>query len=235
MNNSLDIFDLSSPQNNDSLLVINETNISTTIHCPSFTEQDGMILVQFRYWVGGVMVSIVSITGFLLNLVAICVLLTRLSNHNNFNHLMVILFVLDSLYLLLSMITTIQRRFGLKNRTITILYPKFTYPISSISLTLSIFMTVGMAHERYIAIKHPITHRQRMTSAKFRRINLLKYMILIVFLAVGFNISKFFEAELVWFSSKKVSNSNSTQERYGQCIVLLEKIDLHSFLQFKHL
>ena len=129
----------------------NESNISS-IHCPSFTQDDEVVLLQFMYWVGGVGVCVVSITGFLLNLGAVFVLLTRLSNHNNFNHLMVILFVLDSLYLLLSMLTTVQRRFGLKNRILTIIYPKFTYPISSISLTLSIFMTVGMAHERYIAI-----------------------------------------------------------------------------------
>ena len=192
----------------------NSTSNGSQIFCPSYTEQDVIILEHFRYWVGGVGVCIVSITGFILNLGAVCVLLTRLSNHNNFNQLMVILFVLDSFYLLLSLITTIKRNFGFKNRTLTIIYPKFIYPISSISLTMSIFMTVGMAHERFVAIKHPITHRQRMISAKFRRINLLKYMVSIVFCAVGFNVSKFFEAELSWSNATDTTNINSTDARY---------------------
>ena len=212
MNNNVTFLPLS-----ENKLFGNGSNIST-IHCPSFTHEDELVLLQFMYWVGGVGVCIVSITGVLLNLGAVFVLLTRLSNHNNFNHLMVILFVLDSLYLLLSMLTTVQRRFGLKNRTMTIIYPKFTYPISSISLTLSIFMTVGMAHERYVAIKHPITHRQRMISAKFRRLNLLKYMVSIVFCAVGFNIPKFFEAQLVWVKQiDDASNASYAQDRYVTC------------------
>ena len=192
--------------------ILNDTNVSS-LNCPSFTEQDGRILEHFRYWIGGVGVCIVSVTGLLLNFPAICVLLTRLSNHNNFNQLIVILFVLDSMYLLLSVITTLQRRFGLKSRLLTILFPKFTYPISSISLTLSIFMTVGIANERYIAIKHPIIHRQRMRSAKFRRINLMKYMLSIVACAVGFNVPKFFEAELGWQNSTVVTDMNNTEER----------------------
>ena len=192
--------------------ILNDTNVSS-LNCPSFTEQDGRILGHFRYWIGGVGVCIVSVTGLLLNFPAICVLLTRLSNHNNFNQLIVILFVLDSMYLLLSVITTLQRRFGLKSRLLTILFPKFTYPISSISLTLSIFMTVGIANERYIAIKHPIIHRQRMRSAKFRRINLMKYMLSIVACAVGFNVPKFFEAELGWQNSTVVTDMNNTEER----------------------
>ena len=207
MNKTLSDFDSSTLTtiSSSNLITINASNESQVI-CPSVTTEDFMILDEFRYWVGGVGVCIVSITGFILNLAAVCVLLTRLSNHNNFNQLMVILFVLDSFYLLLSVITTVQRRFELKNRTLTIIYPKFTYPISSISLTLSIFMTVGMAHERYIAIKYPITHRQRMISAKFRRINLLKYMVSIVFCAVGFNVPKFFEAELIWINATEITN-----------------------------
>ena len=55
----------------------NLSNIST-IHCPSFTKDDEEVLLQFMYWVGGVGVCVVSITGFLLNLAAVCVLLTRL-------------------------------------------------------------------------------------------------------------------------------------------------------------
>ena len=248
MNNTSSEYDISTfPPflNISDLMIPNALNVTSAndsgLICPEVTKEDYIILDHFRYWVGGVGVCIVSITGFILNLGAVCVLLTRLSNHNNFNQLMVILFVLDSFYLLLSVISTVQRRFGLEIDTMTIIYPKFTYPISSISLTLSIFMTVGMAHERYIAIKYPIKHRQRMISAKFRRINLLKYMVSIVFCAVGFNVPKFFEAELIWVNAKEMTNqtginitiannltdlsnytdvNNSTERRYAFSIII---------------
>ena len=196
----------------NSSLVVNETKLLSPVNCPNFTEQDEHILEHFTYWVGGVSVCIVSFTGIILNLTAICVLLTRLSNRNNFNQLIVILFTVDSVYLILSVITTFQRKLGLTNRILTIIFPKFTYPISSTSLTLSIFMTVGITHERYIAVKYPIIHSARMRSAKYRRINLLKYVLCIMFGAVAFNVPKFFEATLDWYNPA-VINKNNTKDR----------------------
>ena len=78
------------------------------------------------------------------------------------------------------------------------MFPKFTYPVWSISLTLSIFLTVGIAHERYIAIKYPIIHRQRMRSGKYRRITLMKYTVCVLLCAIIFNLPKFFEIEIDW-------------------------------------
>ena len=196
--------------------VIIQTNDTSdySIQCPTFTDHDEIVLTQFKYWIGGIGVCIVSMTGLLLNVVAILALLTRLSNHNNFNQLMVILFLVDSLYLILKIISTLQRQFGWKTRALVTIYPHFTYPMSSISLTLSIFLTVGMAHERHVAIKHPIQHRQRMISAKFRRISLLKYMVSIILCAVSFNGPKFFEAELVWQNKTGISDIINITDRY---------------------
>ena len=191
---------------------LDDTNLSS-LNCPIFTEEEQNIVDHFYFWVGGVGVCIVSCTGLFLNLTAICVLLTRLSKHNNFNHLIVILFVVDSLYLVLSVINTFRMEFGFKPRILTILFPKITFPMCTICLTLSIFMTVGIAHERYIAVKHPIIHRQRMISAKFRRISLMKYIVSVVFCAVAFNIPKFFEVELNWKNSTEVIDMNNTQYR----------------------
>ena len=97
-----------------------------SIQCPSFTDHDEIVLTQFKYWIGGIGVCIVSMTGLLLNIVAILALLTRLSNHNNFNQLMVILFLIDSLYLILKIISTLQRQFGWKTRALVMIYPNFS-------------------------------------------------------------------------------------------------------------
>ena len=39
-------------------------------------------------------------------------------------------------------------------------FPYFLYPAISISMTASVFMTVGIALERYIAVHYPIDYSQ---------------------------------------------------------------------------
>ena len=205
MNKSFNMLDYS-------LSIHNDMHLSS-FNCSIITQQDWNILKYFEYWVGGVGVCIVSLTGLLLNLTAICVLLQRLSNHNNFNQLIVALFVVDSLYLLLCFVISFQLRLGFNSRTLMILFPKATWPIKCVLLALSTFMTVGIAHERYFATKQPIIHRQRMLSAKFRRFRFLKYMACVVFFAVAFNVPGFFELEVIWKRATAVTHMNNTQDR----------------------
>ena len=187
---------------------VNESLVSV-LECPNITSEDEQTLRLAKYWVGGVSVCIVSFIGIVLNLTAVCVLLSTLSNRNNFNQLTALLFLIDSIYLTLSVLTTLQIRLNLTSYNLTLIFPKFTYPVWSISLTLSIFITVGIAHERYIAIKYPIIHRQRMRSAKYRRINLLKYIVGVFISTMIFNIPKFFEIETGWKPVEHPSNKNN--------------------------
>ena len=189
---------------------VNESLVSL-LECPNITSEDEQTLRLAKYWVGGVSVCVVSFIGIVLNLTAVCVLLSTLSNRNNFNQLTALLFLIDSIYLTLSVLTTLQIRLNLTSYNLTLIFPKFTYPVWSISLTLSIFITVGIAHERYIAIKYPIIHRQRMRSAKYRRINLLKYIVGVFISTMIFNIPKFFEIETGW---KPVGHPSNKNHRY---------------------
>ena len=186
---------------------INESLV-LVLECPNITSEEWDTLASAKYWVGGVSVCVVSFIGIVLNLTAVCVLLSTLSNRNNFNQLTALLFLIDSVYLVLSVLTTLQIRLNLVSYTLITTFPKFTYPVWSISLTMSIFLTVGITHERYIAIKYPIIHRQRMRSGKYRRINLLKYMVCVFICTMIFNIPKFFEIETGWLEVEQPSNYN---------------------------
>ena len=203
---------------NESMLNVTQDPM-TNFSCPHFSTQQDFLLKNAKYWVGGVSVCAVSITGIILNLTAICaILLTRLSSRNNFNQLIAILFLLDTIYLVFSLLTTLQIRLGVDHRNLILIFPKFTYPVWNISLTLSIFLTVGVAHERYIAIKYPIIHRQRMRSAKYRRTNLLKYVVSAMTFAIIFNITKFLEIEISWEESPlNESTSNNTDAECHNC------------------
>ena len=200
---------------NESILNVTGDQV-TNDSCPYFSSQQDFLLKNAKYWIGGVSVCVVSITGIILNLTAICaILLARLSSRNNFNQLIVILFLLDTVYLVSSLLTTLQIRLGVNHRNLILMFPKFTYPVWNISLTLSIFLTVGVAHERYIAIKYPIIHRQRMRSAKYRRTNLLKYVVSVMTFAMIFNITKFLEIEIAWAESPL--NDSTSNETYTDC------------------
>ena len=181
----------------------------SSIECPIFSNQDIQIYDDIRYWVGGVGVCILSLVGLMLNSVSIFVISRNLTTQNIFNHLIGILFVVDSIFLLLETTHAIHRRLGLLENELQIIFPLFTRPWKKISFTWSIFMIVGIAHERYVAVKYPIQHRQNMLNDAFRRLYLLKYILPILFCGIIFNIPKFFEARLCW-SDPIDNNSNDT-------------------------
>ena len=185
-------------------------NQTLSVQCPIWTEEDQKLIDQVEYWVGGISVCCLSIPGMLMNFIAILALITKSSNHTTFNSLLISLFTFDSIYLLFETIETFRRRFKLESRLHTILLPKLIYPLTIISLSASIFMTVGVAHERYDAIKKPILHRQSMRSTKFMIKKFIIYILIVSCFAIGFNIPKFFEVDLVWVPDKLNEANEST-------------------------
>ena len=186
-------------------------NYTSSLNCPIWTPEDQKLIDQVEYWIGGISVCCLSIPGMLMNLIAILALITKSSNHTTFNSLLISLFAFDSIYLFFETIETFRRRFKLESRLHTILLPKLIYPLTIISLSASIFMTVGVAHERYDAIKKPIIHRQSMRSTKFMRKKFIIYILIVCCFAIGFNIPKFFEVDLAWVPEKPDKAIGSTR------------------------
>ena len=120
------------------------------LNCPIWTKRDYDIRDVYSFWVGGIAVCCVAVPGLFLNLTAICVLSTRVSTKNNFNQLLTSLFVFDSVFLFSALIEAFRRNFRLYTNIHIILFPKLLYPLRIISFTASTFMTVAIAHERYI-------------------------------------------------------------------------------------
>ena len=174
---------------------------NSSLDCAKWTEQNEETYKWFTYWFGGLVVISISVTGMLLNMAGACLILTRLSKHNIFNHMIVFLFIVDTFFLFFNMLSVMQQNFNFNNRVLTIIFPKVSHPLSSVFLTLSVFLTVGVTHERFVAIKYLLVHNQQITSAKFRRTKLLKYILPMLFCAIAFNIPKFFEAELDWYTN----------------------------------
>ena len=75
---------------------------------------------------------------------------------NSFNLLLISLLCFDSWYLFGSILESFRRSFGLGTDLHTLLFPYLLYPAQSVAMSASIFMTVGIALERYIAVHYPI-------------------------------------------------------------------------------
>ena len=175
-----------------------EIVISENLNCPVFTNTTLYVDAQLSFWVGGILNCLIGIPGFLINVVSAYVLLTNSARKNTFNSLLSILLIIDSICLFFIVVGVLTSNFGLRSRIYDILYPYFFHPFRIISLTSSIFMTIGIAHERYRAIQYPVQHRQTRSSAKFRRKLLAKYVLVVILCATLINFPKFFEAELDW-------------------------------------
>jgi hypothetical protein len=57
-------------------------------------------------------------------------------------------------------------------------------------MTASVFMTVGMALERYVAVHYPIDYSQAMNSPQACKRRLLKYVVPVIVLSILVNLPR---------------------------------------------
>ena len=186
----------------------------------------------FDFWISGVLSCFIASIGIILNIISIYILSKRKDKSTTFNHMLIILFIVDSIVLFTSILTDIIWNLRLENILVLILlYPYFTYPINNIALTASIFGTVSISHDRLAAIRRPIKHRQKLKLLRERRKHLCKYLAPMFLLAIFVNIPTFFEFDIVYAPSemhKYLSNETMNNELVTQSYVnkLIETLKL---------
>ena len=131
----------------------------------------------------------------------------RKEMRNSFNALIVVLTVVDSLLCLFLMTDfTFARAFQLHTVIYIFMYPWFIYPLTNTMLSASILMTVVLALERYIAVCHPLFHRDLVhTHSITKRVAL--YTVPVVIVSLLINIPKFFETKTV---TRNIHDGNMT-------------------------
>ena len=106
---------------------------------------------------------------------------------NTFNQLRGALAVFDTLFLATALLHSLLKYSKDANG---IAFPYFTWPIGNVGHTASIFMTMAIALERYVAIHDP--HRYRRNQRNRTR----RYVAAVTISALSLNITKFFEFEV---------------------------------------
>ena len=163
--------------------------------CPMTTADQMEFLFLSSFLLEGVVQMMICVLGILGNIASIFIL-TRPQFRSCFNQLLAVLASYDFLYLLTMMLES-MKRLGAETNTQILLFPFLLFPLNYIAMTGSIFMTVCVAIERYIAVSHPLYYHKILQDTTTHRGRLLAYLIPVTILAVLFNIPKFFEIQVV--------------------------------------
>jgi len=131
--------------------------------------------------------------GILGNCAAIFVL-SRPEMKNCFSNILITLNTSDSLHILFAILDGVRNNFELSYPQVLMrIFPFFHYPFYRITMCSSIFLVMGTAVERYLAVCRP--HHYRTVQDKPCRY--LVYVLPSIFAATFMNIPRFFDTETV--------------------------------------
>ena len=146
----------------------------------------------------GVVKMIVCVMGVMGNTISITLLLSA-QLRNSFNKLLAILAVFDLIYLFTMTLDSLDN-LGLETSLQTLMFPYFLYPLNSISLMCSIYMTLIVALERYMAVYNPLDYNRRQQDSTSQRYHLINYVGPLIILAFLFNLTRFLESKVIYYS-----------------------------------
>ena len=163
-----------------------------------------------NFLVNGVCTCTIVIVGVILNCVAINIVWKNYERTNIFYRMLIHLLFLDICVLITWMNLSLFVAFGVRNTVIIYMVPYFSYPSTHIAITASTFMTVAIAHERYLAVQYPLKYSEGMKSTKATTNRLRIYFIIVIMISLGINIPHFMDLEVTYFDPSSTGNSTET-------------------------
>ena len=153
--------------------------------CENYT-QDGDYSQITSLWIVTFIQDVIAGIGIIGN-ISICAILMQKSVRNTFNQLRVALALFDIIMLIAMFTTNVLFRSFVD--ILQAVYPVFLWPLKSFSMTISVFMTVAIAWERYGAINDPYTYKS------YQEYRSMKYVSSLTVIALILNSGKFLELQ----------------------------------------
>ena len=179
------------------------SDVNRTYQCTDNATYEEMQSLDFVRWiVEGIILILINFSGLILNLIAIPVLLSK-ELINRFNRILAVLAVLDAAYNFFDILESIRNQHYLyfsDNQCGPIpqymflheyAFYRLLYPLQAIVMMASIYATVIVAFERYVAVSRPISTYIQDGSEGWRKT--FNYIFPMILFAVAFNFPKFFE------------------------------------------
>ena len=174
------------------------TNLSgnTTFDKCGITLQQIEFYQSFSWWIGGVTSTFISVSGIILNILAVCILCNKRVAPSLFNRLLISLAAMDNLFLSATIFDASKDQLIKPPLPfyLSYIFVNIMYPVRSISMCASIYMTVGLAFERYTFLDKPLYHRTRHNTNTYTRVFL--YIISSVTFSCLYYIPRFFDLEI---------------------------------------
>ena len=163
----------------------------------------------FSWWIGGATSTFISVAGIILNGIAVCILCNKREAPCLFNRLLISLAVMDNLFLSTTLFDAFKDQLTKPPLPFNFAYifVNILYPVRSISMCSSIYITVGLSFERYTFLVKPLHHRTRHNRKVFSR--LLMYIISTVTFSLLYCIPKFLDLEIKEISNCEMSSANN--------------------------
>ena len=153
--------------------------------CENFTEDGGYSYQLTRWWSDTFIQDVVTSIGIIGNILICVILVQKNVRRNTFNQLRVALALFDTILLITMFCLFVLLRSS--KDILQAVQPVLLWPFMSISMTISDFMTVVIAWERYGAINNPYAYKSYL---EYRA---MKYVSSLIVAAFILNIGKFFE------------------------------------------
>ena len=193
---------------NDTRMNFTESTINDTGSCIlpyPITDEQWMLYETISWYLEGCGSIIIGSMGIILNLTTINVVLGSDLASSFFNWLLVCLAIFDNLFLLTGILEAFRNQLGTTSLHKQI-FVIFLYPLRSVVMCCSIYLTIMLALERYHALAKPqVSHRKGSLCRaqhtlknyfKAHRMRVIKYVGPIIVLATLFYIPKLFELYL---------------------------------------
>ena len=167
-----------------------------------------------NFFVNGVGTCVVVIIGIMLNCVSIHIVLTKYERTNIFYQMLIRLFCVDICVLITWLNLSLSFAFNLNVGVILHMVPYFSNPLTHISITASTFMTVAIAHERYLAIRDPLKYSEDKKKPKVQNRRLHLYIFVVLVISVVFNIPYFMDLEVKYVDFPIYPNATKSNSTY---------------------
>ena len=172
------------------------------------------------FWVEDVCQLTIGLIGIISNIIAIPTLCSR-EMKSIFNKLLICLLVLHTIFisgvLLTQTMWPARESFGKSNDWFIILFSFVLYPLEQLMLYSSTFITILMARQRYLAIRHPIEYRNS-TIALNPWIPAIKSVFVVLIAASLFTLPLYFETSVKSVDVRMFHDINSTHFQYVSTI-----------------
>ena len=179
----------------------NEIVYNNDLYLTCYEREDLASTIQFLYIFTTTfqyILIIISVIGILINTTGIYILSTTKSMKNTFNFLLVTLYSFDNIFLVSHIFLCLVLKYNRSPGSISIVMSRFVKLLYSAAFNASTLFIVGISHERYIAMRHPLIHHQLMESNRNRQLHFIKYLVPIIIVSFVLVVPEYLDLEFVW-------------------------------------